>query len=493
MRIRKLIISLISGIAIITSCAMLVATPTARAEEQTGVIKSVFPSNQTLDLTTGSQHQPNGQETNLGEIVLKVGQTVTDEGVFNKFRADEIINGQNVEYGIHRFSSSFESWYDTSMHPSTDIDYRQNFRVNQYGDSQVIDYNLATGTNNGTTINYSFTGVAPTQGYINVYYHFETLGTEAHGNELERLGWIGYRIKVIPADSTPTPTPTPAGQYGAYLKYNTNSGTLNGHEYTRSNPFEDMARRQSASTNYASVTVPLYPTAPTRDGYSFAFWYEPGSYQFNKRIFESPSSPINSQKYPGHPTILSSFAFAASNPDRTYTLDAVWDKDHSVTYDPNGGNFTPAPQLGTFGLKFENDRIVPNEDNAYETARPAISREGYTFLGWKDRSSGTLYAAGSPNVLVPFDEPHRVLVAQWEPQSTTPVTPPQPVVPTPNPNPSTPVVPKNPTPVQGSQTKTESYKKKVELAHTGVAIEMLAIIAVAIAAAGIVFLRRQRK
>ncbi|WP_180380744.1 InlB B-repeat-containing protein [Alloscardovia macacae] len=394
-------------------------TRTAQAAETTGVIHSIFaadgsresgrvlrgdPGDFSLDRVTG--HEPEDQ---MGEVVVEEGQSVTDSGFFNTFVTNEIINGQNVRYGTQVFSTSLSYWYDgTTLHDATTDAGYVRYVNPDYESAYAVNYDINTGTG-GRQISYKFTGVRSTEGkYITLYFHYHFNGREARGNEIAREGWLAYRIKVIPKQTTPQPA---EGEYGAHLRYDANGGTINGS----TDIYDDMANRQTSDRMYRFLDLKITDMKPVREGYTFAFWINPLNYKDNHGVYAANIADVDRTKYPQiqDDDLSSTSSVIARNPDNTRLLQAVWDKDYSVTYLPNGGSSTPDPQTGNFGLTITRESVTPVEDDKHVSLRPEISREGYTFTGWKDTATGTLYPAGA-DYAVTFAEPHRVLEAQWE-------------------------------------------------------------------------------
>lgn len=455
-------------------------TRTAQAAETTGVIHSIFAAEQTresgrvlrgnpgdfsLDRVTG--HEPEDQ---MGEVVVEEGQSVTDSGFFNTFVTNEIINGQNVRYGTQVFSTSLSYWYDgTTLHDATTDAGYVRYVDPDYESAYAVNYDINTGTG-GRQISYKFTGVRSTEGkYITLYFHYHFNGREARGNEIAREGWLAYRIKVIPKQTTPQPS----AEYGAHLRYDANGGTINGS----TDIYDDMENRQSSETKYKFFDLKIMNEVPRRDGYTFAFWINPQNYKDNQGIYATHESDVDLTAYPevaqyGVSTTSSSYAL---NPDNTRLLQAVWDKDYSVRYLPNGGESTPEAQLGTFGLGITKEAVTPVTADKTVALRPAITREGYTFTGWKDTATGTVYPAGA-SYAVTFAEPHRVLEAQWEKNPDVPVVPVTPGTP------GTPVIPSSSDPVMpvvpsSSRKLGEPKSGRMALARTGSDVTALAVLA----------------
>ena len=136
----------------------------------------------------------------------------------------------------------------------------------------------------------------------------------------------------------------------------------------------------------------------------------------------------------------------------TNTFKAVWAPKYSLRYDANGGSTTPPSVEGNFEVDRKTGDVT--QPSVTKTAADAITRDGYTFKGWKDQASGEEFTPGDAVELTTAN-PNRVLVAQWEqnvvptPTPTTPapsVTTPAPVpsVTTPAPVPSASTPPRRP-------------------------------------------------
>ena len=75
------------------------------------------------------------------------------------------------------------------------------------------------------------------------------------------------------------------------------------------------------------------------------------------------------------------------------TLYGLYNRNLTLSYNPNGGSSTPPNQTGA---QYTNSYAISTFDNPGFTLAPAITRSGYTFTGWAQGSAGgTKYAAGS--------------------------------------------------------------------------------------------------
>ena len=123
------------------------------------------------------------------------------------------------------------------------------------------------------------------------------------------------------------------------------------------------------ASNYATE-----PTAPTRKGYTFQYWYLDGEsteYVFTRKVTDD------------------------------ITLNAKWEANkYNVTFNPNEGTVTPTSSEVTFG-------------QAYGTL-PTPVRTGYTFKGWFYNDNTQI----TSETEVSIAEDH-TLVAKWEKDSYT--------------------------------------------------------------------------
>ena len=100
----------------------------------------------------------------------------------------------------------------------------------------------------------------------------------------------------------------------------------------------------------------------------------------------------------------------------TNTFTAVWAPKYSLRYDANGGSTTPPSVEGNFEVDRKTGDVT--QPSVTKTAADAITRDGYTFKGWKDQASGEEFTPGDAVELTTAN-PNRVLVAQWK-QNTVP-------------------------------------------------------------------------
>lgn len=129
--------------------------------------------------------------------------------------------------------------------------------------------------------------------------------------------------------------------------------------------------------------------------------------------------------------------------NQTGNVYAAWSQNYGLTYDANGGENAPAAQTGNFGV---NDQAETNEGPKDLTVGAAPTREGYTFLGWKDGE--TTYQPGD-TVQLNSETPFKTLVAEWKKDTTSipwiPLEPAKPVETADTPdNPDTPDTPETP-------------------------------------------------
>ena len=128
----------------------------------------------------------------------------------------------------------------------------------------------------------------------------------------------------------------------------------------------------------------------------------------------------------------------------------MWAPKYSLRYNANGGSTTPPSVEGNFEVDRKTGDVT--QPSVTKTAADAITRDGYTFKGWKDQASGEEFTPGDAVELTTAN-PNRVLVAQWEqnvvptptpttpaPSATTPAPVPSVTTPAPVPSDSTPPV-----------------------------------------------------
>jgi uncharacterized repeat protein (TIGR02543 family) len=75
------------------------------------------------------------------------------------------------------------------------------------------------------------------------------------------------------------------------------------------------------------------------------------------------------------------------------TLYGLYQRTFTLSYNANGGSSKPAAQTG---IQYANSYAITSYANPDVTLAPAISRTGYSFIGWGyNGAGGTRYNAGS--------------------------------------------------------------------------------------------------
>lgn len=242
------------------------------AEENVSKVNtSIFSADKTREsaLTLGTS-KPQAAATPVGEITVKVGQTVKDTGFINTFKTSEVLAG-NLEYGTTTFSTSISGvvvdgkYYDI-QNDTSGVSKMMEFVTQSYESAVSVNYDIKNKTG-GKEISYAFTGNKATDEgkEVYVYYHYYVNGKAANGQEITRGGYLGYKIKVIPATGG--------------LEYDANGGTIKGEA-----KFDDKDHRvELVGKKYGEVEVPIISEIPIKAGYKFAFWYEPKYYKINKK------------------------------------------------------------------------------------------------------------------------------------------------------------------------------------------------------------------
>ena len=337
------------------------------AEESVSTVKkSIFAEDKTRESALTFKNKPKAAAEPVGEIEVEVGQTVKDTGFINTFKTDEVVAG-NLEYGTTTFSTSLSGvvvdgqYYDIQNDPSgvgKMMDY-----VSQSSESAVsVNYDIKNKTG-GKEISYAFTGKKSTgDNYVYVYYKCTLQGKAAGGQEITRIYYLGYKIKVKPLT--------------AGIEYDANGGTIEGKS-----TFKDKRKELNSSFGFGNVDVDITSKLPTKDGYKFAFWYEPGSYKKNKKVYSKDSVdtniyPIESGKN------LKTYTVLVLGKNETVTLKAAWDKEYSLKYeyDVDGKTNVVSEEKGLLGLNLD-DLSIKSKDIEVVAG---VAKEKGEFKCWRD-------------------------------------------------------------------------------------------------------------
>ena len=244
------------------------------------------------------------------------------------------------------------------------------------------------------------------------------------GGNTNHLFYTGFRVKVV------------APKNCAPIVYDANGGTIKGQA-----TYTDAV----ASTGTSITTrTSLLTEEPIRDGYTFVNWTNSTTllgttYTYTYKAGANVSVWTTAATTKTWEQLL-----------ETNTFKAVWAPKYSLRYDANGGSTTPPSVEGNFEVDRKTGDVT--QPSVTKTAADAITRDGYTFKGWKDQASGEEFTPGD-TVELTTANPNRVLVAQWEqnvvptptpttpaPSATTPTPVPSVTTPTPVPSASTPPV-----------------------------------------------------
>ena len=384
------------------------------------VIKSVFSPDGDVDNSLTINHNPTAttatdEADRFGEIEIAQGSTLTVSGEFSKYTTSRPLGGTfNVNTTIIAASPSgiggdFDPDLIGVINTSTDP-------ISQ--------------ANNGGKLSYIFKATNRAEigkTYI-AYFHHTLMGNSNSpintGGNTNHLFYTGFRVKVV------------APKNCAPIVYDANGGTIKGQP-----TYTDAV----ASTGTSITTrTSLLTEEPVRDGYTFVNWansttllgttytytYKPGA---NVSVWTTAATTKTWEQ------LL-----------ETNTFTAVWAPKYSLRYDANGGSTTPPSVEGNFEVDRKTGDVT--QPSVTKTAADAITRDGYTFKGWKDQASGEEFTPGDAVELTTAN-PNRVLVAQWEqnavptptpttptPSATTPAPVPSATTPAPVPSTSTPPV-----------------------------------------------------
>ena len=131
----------------------------------------------------------------------------------------------------------------------------------------------------------------------------------------------------------------------AGIEYDANGGTIEGKE-----TFKDKRKELNNGWGFGRVDVDITSKLPTKDGYRFAFWYEPSSYSSDKKVYSVQD--IDQKVYPvGKDNVSNQYEgiFLSYNGsvNETKYLKAVWDKEYELNFDVNGGDDELPKKSGT--------------------------------------------------------------------------------------------------------------------------------------------------
>jgi uncharacterized repeat protein (TIGR02543 family) len=271
----------------------------------------------------GGSGAPSAQTKTYGNSLYLSSTTPTRTGyTFNGWNTEEDGSGTNYSagayYSVNAALALYARW--------TPISYSISYTLNggTVSPANPTSYNIETPTftlNNPARAGYTFTG-----------------WTGANGTTPETS-------VAIEQGSTGNKTYTANWSVITYsITYHLDGGTNN-------------------ASNLATYTVTGSRTLynPTKEGYTFAGWYN------NEELAGTSVSSIPS----------------GSTGNKEYW--AKWTiNTYNVTYNANGGTGIPSAQTKTYGIDLELSSTEP-------------TRTGYTFAGWNTSSngSGTAYAAGA--------------------------------------------------------------------------------------------------
>ena len=405
------------------------------------VIKSVFSPDGDVDNSLTINHNPTAttatdEADRFGEIEIAQGSTLTVSGEFSKYTTSRPLGGTfNVNTTIIAASPSgiggdFDPDLIGVINTSTDP-------ISQ--------------ANNGGKLSYIFkaTNRAEVGKTYIAYFHHTLMGNSDSpintGGNTNHLFYTGFRVKVV------------APKNCAPIVYDANGGTIKGQA-----TYTDAV----ASTGTSITTrTSLLTEEPIRDGYTFVNWTNSTTllgttYTYTYKAGANVSVWTTAATTKTWEQLL-----------ETNTFKAVWAPKYSLRYDANGGSTTPPSVEGNFEVDRKTGDVT--QPSVTKTAADAITRDGYTFKGWKDQASGEDFTPGDAVELTTAN-PNRVLVAQWEqnvvptptpttpaPSATTPAPVPSVTTPAPVPSdstppvaptaPATPSTPQSPAPVVPNQ------------------------------------------
>ncbi|WP_322175474.1 InlB B-repeat-containing protein, partial [Acutalibacter caecimuris] len=185
-----------------------------------------------------------------------------------------------------------------------------------------------------------------------------------------------------------TKDPAPPATYSYILNWEYNGGTLNGKDHDSETALNLTGEKNATHTFYEQVDK-----RPSRNGYKFGGWVYSGNGTFTE----------------SHGQIVMT---GRDGSTVTGTMTAQWYANPSVqvtlTYDANGGENPPAKQMVNVG----SEVIVKGKEQ--------MTKSGYTFKGWSNRSDATEPDVMPENTLRLND--NTTLFAVWERNKTITVT-----------------------------------------------------------------------
>ena len=147
----------------------------------------------------------------------------------------------------------------------------------------------------------------------------------------------------------------------------------------------------SIRITYGSSMPGISTEKPIKNGYTFMGWYDNANYLKGTQYYNA--NGISVTKY---------------YKQKDITLYAGWSKigeeTYVITFNANGGSGAMAPQKVT-----NNTTVLLNENK--------FTRNGYTFIGWKDINGNSYSNKGSIKVIK-----NTTLYAQWKQKETAPST-----------------------------------------------------------------------
>lgn len=401
---------------------------TQDAQDGNKVVTSIFSSDGTLESAKTFEKNPKNftpegkvDDNSVGEIILTEGQSfefggkvhwfggskVTDKGNINTFVTNDLTGGLNR--GTTTFSTSFIGWsFDDKYHESSDTGYMDYVDL-EYESAQSVNYDFVN--LKGNKISYTFAGKKPTNDkYIYLYFHYACHGKDINGNITNnpRMGYLGYKIKVIPK---PQPQPQQPKEYSAHLSYDANGGNFEGIGTN----FDDTAGAQTSKNDNTMVHVNITDKLPTRQGYKFVFWYDKGEYPNTKNAYNKDWAKTDTTRYNVTGLkLLTALDMQTSENGQTKTLTALWDKEYCLKYNADGVKTTPADLTGTFGVDL--DTLQPNTDPVTINVAAAVEKDGFVFKGWKDPTADKIYQPGD-KLKISSNSSAITLQAVWEKKS----------------------------------------------------------------------------
>lgn len=407
---------------------------TQDAQDGNKVVTSIFSSDGTLESAKTFEKNPKNftpegkvDDNSVGEIILTEGKSVklggkvywsmggkvTDKGNINTFVTNDLTGGLNR--GTTIFSTSISGWFFDGKYHDCQNNPSEVAGLNKYlGESPTdnastheVNYDFTSGK--GKPISYSFTGRESTNDkYIYLYYRYTCAGKDINGNITNnpRMGYLGYKIKVIPK-----PQPQQPKEYSAHLSYDPNGGNFDGRDTT----FDDKDGAVHSDNDNTMVHVNITDKLPTRQGYKFVFWYDKDEYPKTKNAYNKDWAKTDTTRY----NVPEGKQFATldmqtSENGQTKTLTALWDKEYCLKYNADGGKATPADLTGTFGVNLGT--LQPNTDPVTINVAAAVEKDGFVFKGWKDPTADKIYQPGD-ELKISSDNPDITLQAVWEKKS----------------------------------------------------------------------------